>query len=60
MTKALPQFDAMHAYDLGYLAAVKGIVQNTPPANTWLVRYPSDYREGYADAISDGKWGTAE
>lgn len=53
----MTQFDAAHAFDLGYHQAVCGgaRVMNT---GTWMSRFSSDYYEGWDCAVADGKWGT--
>ena len=49
-------FDASHAWDIGFWMAVRGILHM--PDGTWLSKFARDWKDGYQQAIKDGKWGT--
>ena len=53
----LKNFDASHAYQLGFRCAVCG-GGRIVPGGTWIESFAADFREGWDDAVSDGKFGT--
>ena len=52
----MSEFDACHAFDLGYGYAVRGIIHM--PIGTWLDKFAADWKAGYEQAKQDGRWGT--
>ncbi len=55
----MPQFDAAHAWDIGYDYASCGICRNVP-AGTWIADFGRAFGEGWDAAVADKRWATNE
>jgi hypothetical protein len=52
----MSQFNAEHAWELGYGYAVRGILNM--PKGTWLTKFKADFLAGHKAALNDGRWNT--